>query len=173
MTVLDYRDKHEVLRSYARRYLHLRTFIETGTADGATTAAMVSEFDRLWTIELDHAVYLHNVKRFASEPSVTCLHGDSTTVLKELLLALDGEPALYWLDAHYSGGARGLVDTPIEAELREVFFRPGPKVVLIDDARLFGVDPAYPTVEWVETVVRSWGKWSFELADDIMRIVPA
>lgn len=174
MTVLHHLDKHEVLRSYARRFPHLRTFIETGTADGSTTAALVSEFDRVFTIELDHAVYLHNVRRFAQDHRVTCLHGDSTTVLKELLLGLNGEPAMYWLDAHFSGGARGRVDTPIEAELREVFWRGGPKVVLIDDARLFGTDPAYPTVEWVETLVaKSPGSWSFELRDDIMRIVPA
>ncbi len=164
----------ELIRSYARRYPEIRVFIETGSADGSTPAALVDEFDRLYTIELDVGFYLHNVKRFVHEPKVLPLLGDSTVVLKELLLVLE-RPAVFWCDGHWCGGqTRGPVDTPIEAELREIFFRPSPGLVLIDDARLFGADPAYPTVEWVETVVREHtDPWDFEVADDVMRITPA
>lgn len=171
--MLSAAERIELIRAYAYAFPDIRTFVETGTADGSTTAALVADFDRLYTIELDEGYYLHNLKRFAHEPKVLAMWGDSTVVLRELLLVLD-RPAVFWLDAHFSGGRRGPVDTPIEAELREIFFRPNPGVVLIDDMRLFGTDPAYPTVEWIEALLgTSEGDWEWEVRSDIMRITPA
>lgn len=169
----------EVIRSYARAHPEIRTFVETGSADGSTTAALVDEFDRLYTIELDVGLYYHNLKRFVHEPKVLPMLGDSAVVLKELLLVLD-RPAVFWVDAHWCGGeTRGPVDTPVESELREIFYRRAPGVVLIDDARLFGTDPAYPTVDWVQALVATSESsaehgdlWEFEIADDVMRITP-
>ena len=51
--------------------------------------------------------------------------------------------------------------------------RPLPHMIAIDDARLFGTDPAYPTVAWVQQyVARYRHRYRFELEDDIIRIVP-
>lgn len=173
-------ERVEVIREYARRAnrrpfdLRIPTFIETGSGDGSTTAALIEEFDRLFTIELNHGFYLHCVKRFLREPKVTPLWGDSEEVLKEVLWALD-EPAVFWLDAHYdkSGGVQGRQETPIEIELAEIFKYPHRHVILIDDARLFGPDPAYPTLDQVARSFRySQIPWVMTVQDDIIRIVP-
>lgn len=170
--MLDADGKIEVIRSYARRS-GFRTFVETGTADGYTVAGLLGEFDRVYTIELGHEAYLQCFRRFAPQPKVTCLWGSSEKVLWHVMEVLDG-PAVFWLDAHYTGGAgtRGEVDTPIKKELLEVFGRSRRDVVLIDDARLFGTDPAYPTVDWVRQFLVHYPGFHFELKDDIMRIVP-
>ena len=46
-------------------------------------------------------------------------------------------------------------------------------VILIDDARNFGSDPAYPTLEELKSFIHSNGKYSFVVKDDIIRITPS
>ncbi len=160
----------EIIRDYARKS-GFRTFVETGTASGATTAALMDEFDRLYTIELDHNSYLAAFRKFAATPKVTPLHGDSERVIWSVMEVVT-EPAVFWLDAHYCGGARAAKDTPIEQELIEIMGRKTTHVILVDDARLFGVDPAYPSVEKVQAFVRGYKSYVFSAADDILRLVP-
>jgi hypothetical protein len=66
------------------------------------------------------------------------------------------EPALFWLDGHYSGGvtARGESDTPIYAELVHVLGSSHKNVIVIDDARCFGSGAKYPTIEALTAFVR-------------------
>lgn len=158
-------ERVEIIRADAAGY---RVFVETGTADGYTTAALLDAFARLYTIELDPDFYLASMRRFALEPKVLTIHGDSSSVLPELLHVMH-EPAVYWLDAHWSGGpTRGPVDTPIVAELAEILKHGRPDTILIDDARLFGTDPAYPTVADLELIA---GRYAV-VADDIIRFYP-
>ncbi len=80
---------------------------------------------------------------------------NSAEKLREILADLS-EPALFWLDGHYSGGdtARGTLDTPILQELDLILQQPDPgHVLLIDDARCFGTDPAYPSVDRLRTFI--------------------
>lgn len=163
--MLTAEERVEVIRAYGMPY---RWFVETGTADGTTTIALARDFDRLITIELDHAYYLHvATERLMHYPNILPLQGDSATVLKEVVYWLP-EPAIYWLDAHYSGGARADKDTPIVDELFAIGHR-NASTILIDDARLFGTDPAYPTLEWVERWAHDLG-YTYELYDDIIRL---
>jgi hypothetical protein len=108
---------------------------------------------------------------------VTCLYGDSAEVLPAILENID-EPALFWLDAHYSGTktAHGKVETPIIAELNTVLRHKwaAEHIILIDDARYFIDWPKrthdYPTLEYIETVVRmQFPDWVFTVKDDIIR----
>jgi hypothetical protein len=103
------------------------------------------------------------------------LEGDSERRLPEVLAALD-EPALFWLDAHYSADdtARGSTDTPIEAELQAVLRHPvRGHVILVDDVRSFGRGD-YPSIEAVQRLVGQLRPdLAVEVADDILRIVPA
>lgn len=160
-----------LLRDYGTKWL-LNVFVETGTADGYTTLALLDDFQRLITIELDYDRYLHVVvTRFLPFEKILPLWGDSEKVLLEVCYHLD-QPALYWLDAHYSGGVRGNSDTPVEKELATVasYAQPG-SVVLIDDARLFGLDPSYPTIEWVN----GWADnndFDIDIQDDVIRLTP-
>lgn len=148
--------KQHTLLEYAQRY-GLQTFVETGTYYGDTTEAMRSHFDRVYSIELSDELFARASRRFRNAPDVELLHGDSGEVLPRVVRHLD-EPALFWLDGHYSGGetARGTDETPVLAEVRCVLESPvRGHVMVIDDARLFGTDPAYPTLEELGSVINA------------------
>lgn len=153
----------------------MRTLVETGTHTGETVAATKAKFDRVFSIELDDAHYEAARRRFARCPSVSILHGDSGSVLPEVLSRLDG-PSLFWLDAHYSGGdtAKGLRDTPIEAELGLILgHHIDGHVILIDDARHFVGSNDYPTLDELRSLFRRQRPdWVFEIRDDIVRAHP-
>ena len=168
----------EIIRAYAHRY-RIKTFIETGTSAGETTAALMDDMDKVYTIELSGELYLAAEQRFASCPNVTCLHGDSAQVLPTLLGRVT-EPVIFWLDGHYCGDphGRGDIDTPVVTELEYAVCFPRGSVILIDDARLFGGMPEhteefkdYPDVAWIQNVASEEGL-SFLLEDDIMRLTP-
>ena len=171
----------EVIRDYAKRY-GIRTFIESGTSVGATTEALMDDFDRLYTIELDHDLAERAKRMFSGHPHVTCVEGDSGVVLVGLIAAALPSPVLFWLDGHYSGpgSAHGDLDTPIRAELCAAILAPKGSVILIDDARIFEGQPEhgdephyhdYPSLEWVREVAEAHG-FDYEMRDDIVRLVP-
>jgi hypothetical protein len=169
---------HEVKEAALRKYADefgLRTLVETGTYNGDMVQAMKPWFDRVFTIELSSDYAARARKRFASSANVTVLEGSSDAVLETLVTKLH-QPVLFWLDAHYSGGAtaRGVLDTPVIQEL-ELIFKPGsPRhVVLIDDARCFGVDDGYPPLDALREFVRERAaNYSVAVADDAIHIVP-
>lgn len=163
--------QREILR-YGRA-ASIRTLVETGTHTGDTIAATRRKFDRVYSIELDDTYYQNARKRFSRYPSVSVLHGDSGTLIREVLQVLDG-PSLFWLDAHYSGGdtAKGVTETPVEEELRSILAHPiEGHVILIDDARHFVGEKDYPTIEEMESLLRrERPDWVFEVRDDIIRM---
>ncbi|MGI9032838.1 MAG: hypothetical protein ACR2HY_03970 [Acidimicrobiales bacterium] len=165
--------QREILR-YARA-ASTCTLVETGTHTGETVAATRRHFDRVYSIELDDAHYQAARRRFAQCPSVSILHGDSASMLPEVLVHLDG-PSLFWLDAHYSGGdtAKGPRETPIEEELELILdHHLDGHVILIDDARHFVGEHDYPTIEELEELFRKERpNWVFEVRDDIIRSHP-
>lgn len=169
-----HRYKVDEIRRIARAY-RCRSFVETGTYYGDTTWAVMDLFDRSFTIELDDALHELAVRRFADRPQVRVLHGDSGEVLPSLLDELV-DPALYWLDGHYSGGvtAKGSLDTPIMKELDAIMTRGGTFVVLIDDARLFDGTHDYPKLEdLIDSVGQRLGDaFRIEVACDVIRILP-
>lgn len=130
-------------------------------------------FDRLYSIELSNELYERAKKRLSRYKQVTLLHGDSGKVLPALLPSLN-EPALFWLDAHYSGGitARADLDSPISAELDAVFNHPiKSHVILIDDARHFEGTGGYPTVQALRIAVSERRPdLAFDVSSDIIRI---
>jgi hypothetical protein len=152
------------------REAQLSTLVETGTYRGRTVDACLGHFERIYTIELEPALADTARRRFAGEPSVTIIQGDSCEELVRLVGTLQG-PVLFWLDAHYSAGvtAKGLHDPPLEWELRAILSRDERDLVLIDDARELGVKPGYPTLEELRRIVGDRAS-SFEVKDDIVRI---
>jgi hypothetical protein len=164
--------KHEIIRDYGRRFA-LGTFVETGTFRGGTVVAVRAGFRRIVTVELDEILWAQARRRLARFPHVTVLHGDSAELLPALLPEI-AEPTLFWLDAHYSEGvtARSSQDTPIRQELAAILgHRVKGHVILIDDAREFGADPAYPTLVELEAYARTHdAALVFEVRDDVIRI---
>jgi hypothetical protein len=147
--------KQRTLIGYQKRY-RLRTLVETGTYTGEMVQAMSDHVDRLISIEVDPPLHARAVMRFAGQPHIRLLLGDSATLLPGVLESLT-EPALFWLDGHYMGGAagRGAEDTPVIAEMTAlVGHSVRGHVVLIDDARLFDGTGGYPPLEeftaWVK-----------------------
>lgn len=159
-----------------RRKHKIRTLVETGTYQGDMIAAMQNQFDTLYSIELSPS-FFHKAKiRFANNPRVILQFGDSGTEIKKIMNILKG-PALFWLDGHFSGGetARGSSDTPIIQELQHVLASSEPRhIILIDDARLFGTDPAYPSLQDIEAIVaQSRTPKVFSIKDDCIFIEPS
>lgn len=150
-----------------------RTFVETGTWQGDTVAKIAPFVTRAITIELDQSLFEAARERFAGDSTVEVIHGDSGDVIGQVLPGLES-PAVFWLDGHYSGPGTGLgvLETPIVAELRQVLAGADRRdVILIDDARLFGNAPDYPTIDEVRTqVLEAWPDAAFAVEDDIMRV---
>lgn len=139
--------KRAFLRGIAREE-HARNFVETGTYLGDTTWEYRRDFERIESIEVEPYLHDQAVRRFRSMPHVTIHLGDSANVLPAIVPTLRGK-TLYWLDGHYSAGitGAGVSHCPVFAELDAIFSLSNePFVIVIDDARCFGTDPAYPTV---------------------------
>lgn len=140
--------KHSVIRSAARRG-RIKVFVETGTFHGETVAACFDEFDELHSIELAEHLFAAAQGRFSAAKKVRLYCGDSARQL-EFVLSTLRRPALFWLDAHYSGEgtARAAIDTPIVRELELIAgHQVKGHVILIDDLRMFNGENGYPTRE--------------------------
>jgi len=166
--------KHAIIKDYQRRF-GPRVFVETGTFAGGMIDAVKERFARIFSIELDPGWHARAVERFRADPHVTLLRGDSGVRLQEVLDSLT-EPALFWLDAHYSGPvtARGAIDSPIVREMDAIRAHPvAGHVVLIDDMRDFQGRDGYPTVdELVAWIHRVDPAGVVEVRDDILRWHP-
>lgn len=164
--------KVETIMHYARLF-GTKTFVETGTFHGYTTYRLKDLFTKLYTIELDQYLHAKAKRAFARFPQVQPLQGDSGEVISRVLAELN-EPALFWLDAHYSAGetARGSLDTPIVEEMRRILgHRVKDHVILIDDRREFNGTNDYPKLEDFREFILKDGTYScFSDRHDIIRI---
>jgi hypothetical protein len=163
--------KQKLIKDYQRRF-RLRVLVETGTFAGEMIAAVLGCFDRIYSIELDDRWYAAAVKRFAGRSEVSLLHGDSSVRLGEVLAGLK-EPALFWLDAHYSGPltARGPLDSPVVQELEAIAAHPvRGHVILIDDMRDFTGTGGYPEASELLKHLRAQHPGAtVEIRDDVLR----
>lgn len=168
------RVKRAIIAEHADRF-GLQVLVETGTYLGGTVASLLDRFQEIHSIELDAELHRRAVELFRDHDHVHLLQGDSATRIRDVLVALR-EPALFWLDAHWSAGfsARGDQDTPISTELDAVLaHQVEGHVVLIDDARYFDGSGDYPTIaELRASVERAAPKSTFQVEYDIIRILP-
>ncbi len=147
--------KQAHIREIADRF-QLETLVETGTFYGDMVEAMRPHFKTIYSIELSKALYRRAACRFHRYPNIHITQGDSAIELKAIVAHLD-QPALFWLDGHYSDGitARGAQDTPIYEELIHIFNSPVTgHAILIDDARCFGAYPTYPSKDEISSFIR-------------------
>ena len=143
---------------------HLDTVIETGTFHGDGTDALSKWAKKVYTIELDHALHHKAKKRFAAKRNIVLKNGNSAEMIADIIGELDGHPALFFLDGHWSAGETALGDasvggeTPILAELEHILSSTAMarSAIVVDDARMFKGfdDPAcvggitcYPSVK--------------------------
>lgn len=167
--------KRRVLRDYAREY-GLSTLVETGTYRGDTVRAMRRHFERIYSIELLPQLHASAVRRCRNQGNASILLGDSGILVRQVLDQLD-RPALFWLDAHYSGEGTALGPdvSPIASELHPILGHSTPgHVVLIDDAREFrnAGTTGYPPPSLIEETAVTYG-YTLREEFDIFRLTPS
>jgi hypothetical protein len=165
--------KRRTVREYGKRH-NLRVLIETGTWCGDMVAYCRSSFSAIYSIEIDPELAANAQQRFRNDRHIRVLHGDSGKLLPGILSEIN-EPAVFWLDGHFSGPGtgRGEKDTPLEEELDAIIFHPiKDHVILVDDVRMFGTTD-YPPLETLERKLIALNpRGTFEVSDDILRFAP-
>jgi hypothetical protein len=163
--------KQITIQEYQQKFGY-SILVETGTYLGDMVEAQKSRFKKIISIELGVDLFKKAEMRFINDKNVIILQGDSGYVLPEILKELN-EPAIFWLDGHYSEGitAKGSKDCPIIEELDAIlqnkrFYH----ILLIDDARCFNGRGDYPTVEKLKEYIKSKNeKYRVEVRHDIIR----
>lgn len=116
----------------------INCLIETGTWTGNTAEWAGQNFNKVVTIEASTYAYNIATTRLSVLPNVECVFGSSRTKLAEVL-SRTKEPCLFWLDAHFSGGATyGSGDEcPLMDELNAVLNFDQEHFLMIDDIGCF------------------------------------
>lgn len=165
--------KRRMLAAYLQKY-GLQVFIETGTFKGDTLDEMSSRVKRAVSIELSEEFHARALKRFEGRKNIEVLKGDSGDVLPPLVATLT-EPALFWLDGHYSAGntAHGVEASPISRELDCILASPVPgHVVLIDDVDQFSEQGGYPEIGRLITSLTQQGRFACRVEANILILEP-
>lgn len=166
--------KQLTLKKYARK-LGLKVLIETGTYYGDMIYELKDKFDQIYSIELSDVLYENAKNRFKEYKHIKLIHGNSGIELEYLLQKIR-QPVLFWLDSHYSYGetARGSSDTPLLEELDHILNAMDfGHIIIIDDARFFGTDPAYPSIDALNYFVSSKRPGTnIVIQNDMIRIIP-
>lgn len=165
--------KQNNIHKYREEY-GFKILIETGTYLGDMVEAQRRYFDKIYSIELGESLYRKAVERFKDSPHVKILFGDSSMLLEDLLAEEINQPALFWLDGHYSSGvtAKGAKDTPIMEELAAILKSTFNHGILIDDARLFTGESDYPSLDELSSFIKSKDPArKVSVADDIIRVL--
>jgi len=166
---------HEVIRSIASQH-SVKVFFETGTYLGNTVFGVKNAFEKVYSVELSKELAELARERFAGDLHVEIMNDDSSQALRSFLGKLS-EPAVFWLDAHYSAGitAMGQLQTPVRDELEAILAHPMKKHhILIDDVKDFNGENDYPTVAEVIEMVRQFGhgQYAARIEGDVFRIYP-
>lgn len=166
--------KRMVLSAYLKQF-GINVFVESGTHVG-DTLAFIAHDKAIKCVSLELSPKYHELAqfRFSTYSNVTLFLGDSANLLPEIVSNLR-EPALFWLDGHYSGSdtAKGKLHTPISKEMQAIFDSPIKNhVILIDDARCFDGSNTYPNLNELLDIVRRNSTYKVEISADIIRLTP-
>jgi len=165
--------KKKIISEYVKRY-GPAIMVETGTYMGDMVQALRRKFKKVYSIEINSYLYNAALERFKKYLNVNIRQGDSGIILPQVLAEIN-EPALFWLDGHYSGEGtgRGSADSPVMRELAFILNHPVKNhVILIDDARLCDGTNGYPTIEQLKQFLASFNpNPEMEIKEDIIRIV--
>lgn len=137
----------EKLLEFFSRQLPLARFVETGTFQGDSLRRARRFFQECHSVEMSPHYFTAAQKMFADDPGVHLALGDSPGFLRCWQEKFRGEPALFWLDAHWcvadkTAGQNS--QSPLLGEIEALSELPSGSVVLIDDARLYLSAPPAP-----------------------------
>ena len=150
---------------YLRRKFRLNYFVETGTCHGDTAELGAITFDQVFTCEIDPALEAQARARLSPYNNVLIRNMESPAFLKEVKSQIS-QPALYWLDAHWCGGAvKPTWECPLLEELRAMGTLYGHSVLMIDDVNLMVNPPPpphnpdqWPSMDEVRAALEKWGE---------------
>lgn len=165
--------KQKTIIEYQRRF-GIEILIETGTYLGEMVEAQKYNFKKIFSIELSKLLFAKATRRFRKFPHIKILYGDSSIELNSLVPLLE-QPALFWLDGHYSAGitVMGQKECPVEEELNVILKSHFSHVILIDDARMFTGTHDYPTISQIKSIINNAGKfYDVEIINDIIHLSP-
>jgi hypothetical protein len=148
-------------------------FVETGTYLGNMIDSVKFKFEKVFSIEIDFRLFKLSQRRFRKYKHIELICGDSSKEIRTVLKKIK-KPALFWLDAHHSGGLTGGRGrkSPIISELRSIFsYKIKNHVVLIDDANLFGRSVGFPKLDDVKKLVNR-SLYEFKVENGIIQILP-
>lgn len=124
--------------------------IESGTYLGGTVEAFLDVADAIVSIEIEPELHRQAKERFAHAPHVEIVLGDATEHVPALLSMLT-EPPLLFLDGHFSHGNTGMGDevepAPTILDILGRLALPEGLTIVVDDLRLFGSDPEFPSLD--------------------------
>ena len=144
---LSLKDKHGLVR-----------FVETGTLVGHTSLWASDHFTTAVTVDIEQKA------DFSGKSNIFAFSMDSAYFLETS--SYDG-PTLYWLDAHTNESC------PVLREIAAINENHvGVHVILVDDARLFGDLPDWPTKEEVVWLLINGGKRTVLEVDDVLVAEP-
>jgi hypothetical protein len=166
--------KQQTIQYYQKKSGY-NILVETGTYLGDMILAQKGYFKKIYSIELSQALFEKAKKRFRGQPGITLLQGNSGDVIANVLIELK-EPAIFWLDGHYSGGITAKIEkySPIKEELQTLIASNQLQhIILIDDARGFTGEHGYPTLDEVRTMTaKHFPGYHFFVHEDIIRLIP-
>lgn len=165
--------KQQTIANYQKQN-NCNILVETGTYLGDMITAQLYRFKTIISIELGEELFKQAKTKFVNHKHVNLYQGDSGKVLNQIMQQnIITEQAIFWLDGHYSAGitAKGELECPIIAELDAIFDNNKyDHIILIDDARCFGVNKDFPTIDAIKEYVKNKNsKYNVEVFDDIIR----
>jgi len=160
---------------------NISTFVETGTYLGGTALWASKVFERVITIEASEEIYRQTRQKYEYIGNIKLLFGDSRKVLAEVV-SVHPTPAVFWLDAHWSGGETYGEDDecPLIEEIHAINISEYDHFIFIDDARLFTSPPPrphriehWPSIDQVIEAIKSGNqKYYIVLIEDVIIAVP-
>ena len=166
---------HDLIKDIAAQH-SIKVFFETGTYLGNTVYGVKDSFDEVYSVELSKGLAELARERFRHDPKVHIINDDSSAAVETFLGSLV-QPAIFWLDAHYSAGvtAKGKLQTPVKDELESILSHSVKQhQILIDDVKDFNGQNDYPTVEEIFEMVRQFGAENYKakVEGEVFRISP-
>jgi hypothetical protein len=143
----------------------IEDFVETGTLVGHTAEWAAEHFKRVVTVDVDKDQYLKTAGPLVKQhPNIEAFWDHSPWFLSGL--SINYQPVLFWLDAHTND------ECPVLDEIAVINKSRLTHVILVDDARLFGELPAWPTKAEVVEALSNGGKRTVYEVEDVLVAEP-
>lgn len=158
--------KFLVLRAIAQR-TGADTFVEAGTFRAVNAERCARVFRKVFTVELDAELAAAARARLATLPGCAVVEGDAAVHVPAIVARPEVGNVVILLDAHPcgEGTAEGEIADPAISMMEALAPNASKiKALLVDDFRLFGVEPGYPE-KWqlVRAAEELFGKIGFSV----------